>query len=116
MQTLSDDTAWLLAVQLLDGVGAGLLGAVFAVVVADVTRGSGHFAAAQGAVGTVHGIGGVLSLALSGQLAVRFGYDAAFLVLAAIAALGAVLFWILMPETRGAEARTAVGAGAKPAT
>ncbi len=98
--TLSDNTAWLLAVQLLDGVGAGLLGALFAVVVADVTRGCGHFAAAQGAVGTVHGIGGVLSLALAGQLVVGFGYDAAFLTLAGIATLGGLLFWVFMPETR----------------
>jgi outer membrane receptor protein involved in Fe transport len=114
--TLSDTTAWLLAVQLLDGVGAGLLGALFAVVVADTTRGCGHFAAAQGAVGTVHGIGGVLSLALSGQLVVGFGYDAAFLTLAGIAAFGAVLFWVFMPETRPAGMGMPVGGLPKPAT
>jgi MFS family permease len=113
--TLSDSTAWLLAVQLLDGVGAGLLGALFAVVVADTTRGCGHFAAAQGAVGTVHGIGGVLSLALSGQLVVGFGYDAAFLTLAGIAAFGAVLFWVFMPETRPAEMSMAAGSLPRPA-
>src|SRR5215210_5441889 len=99
LYTLSDKTAWLIAVQLLDGVGAGLIGALFPVVVADLTRGSGHFAAAQGAVGTIHGIGGVISMALAGQLVVQAGYDAAFLTLAAVAALGAVLFWLLMPET-----------------
>jgi predicted MFS family arabinose efflux permease len=44
------------------------------------------------------------------------GYDAAFLVLAAVAALGAVLFWLAMPETRGAPAvAPAGGAEAKPA-
>jgi MFS family permease len=102
LYTLSDNTAWLIAVQLLDGVGAGLIGALFPVVIADLTRGSGHFAAAQGVVGTVHGIGGVISMALGGQLVVRAGYDAAFLALAAVAALGAVLFWLAMPETRGA--------------
>jgi MFS family permease len=101
---LSDNTAWLIAVQLLDGVGAGLMGALFPVVVADLTRGSGHFAAAQGVVGTVHGIGGVMSMALAGQLVVQAGYDATFLALAAVAALGAVLFWLLMPETQGATA------------
>jgi hypothetical protein len=102
LYTLSDNTAWLIAVQLLDGVGAGLIGALFPVVVADLTRGSGHFAAAQGVVGTVHGIGGVMSMAIAGQLVVRAGYDAAFLALAATAALGAILFWLAMPETRGA--------------
>ncbi|HEY8613975.1 MAG TPA: MFS transporter [Roseomonas sp.] len=101
LYTLSDNTAWLITVQLLDGVGAGLIGALFPVVVADLTRGTGHFAAAQGVVGTVHGIGGVLSMAIAGQLVVHVGYDATFLTLAAVAALGAFLFWLAMPETRG---------------
>jgi MFS family permease len=100
LYTASDHPAWLIGVQLLDGVGAGLIGALFPVVIADLTRGSGHFAAAQGAVGTVHGLGGVVSGALSGLFAVRYGYDAAFLALAAIAGLGAALFWLTMPETR----------------
>jgi MFS family permease len=100
LYTLSDNTAWLIGVQLLDGVGAGLIGALFPVVVADLTRGSGHFAAAQGVVGTVHGVGGVISMALAGQLVVWAGYDAAFLALAMVAAVGAVVFWLAMPETR----------------
>jgi MFS family permease len=102
LYTLSDNTAWLISVQLLDGVGAGLMGALFPVVVADLTRGSGHFAAAQGVVGTLQGIGGVVSVAVTGQLVVRFGYDVTFLTLAAAAALGGVLLWLAMPETRGA--------------
>jgi MFS family permease len=104
LYTLSDNTAWLIAVQLLDGVGAGLIGALFPIIVADLTRGSGHFAAAQGAVGTVHGIGGVVSMALAGQIVVHAGYDAAFLTLGAIAAGGAVVFALAMPETRPADA------------
>jgi MFS family permease len=116
LYTLSDNTAWLITVQLLDGVGAGLIGALFPVVVADLTRGSGHFAAAQGVVGTVHGIGGVLSMVIAGQLVVHAGYDVTFLTLAAVAALGAVLFWLAMPETQGATALVAPGAAvAKPA-
>jgi MFS family permease len=104
LYTLSDSPGWLIAVQLLDGVGAGLTGALFPVIVADLTRGSGHFAAAQAGVGTAQGIGGMLSAALAGQAVVRAGYDAAFLTLAAIAALGGVLFWLLMPESRDAPA------------
>ena len=100
LYTLSDNATWLVAVQLLDGVGAGLIGALFPITVADLTKGSGHFAAAQGAVGTVHGVGGVLSMVLAGQLVVLASYDAAFLTLAAIAAVGGILFWIAMPETK----------------
>ncbi|MBI0537274.1 MFS transporter [Roseomonas sp. KE2513] len=104
LYTLSDNTAWLIGVQLLDGVGAGLMGALFPVVVADLTRGTGHFAAAQGVVGTVQGIGGVVSLAVAGQLLVHSGYDVTFFALAAVAATGAVLFWLAMPETRNTAA------------
>jgi hypothetical protein len=80
-------------------------------VVADLTRGSGHFAAAQGVVGTVHGIGGMTSMALAGVLVVWAGYNAAFLTLAAIAALGALLFWLFMPETRAESALATAGHG-----
>lgn len=53
LYTVSDDARWLLAVQALDGVGAGIFGALFLIVVADLTRGSGRFNVAQGAVATV---------------------------------------------------------------
>jgi MFS family permease len=106
LYTYSDSATWLIGVQLLDGVGAGLIGALFPVVVADLTRGSGHFNAAGGAVGTVHAVGGILSGVLAGQIVVAAGYQTAFLALAAIAILGAVLFWAVMPETRGFAART----------
>jgi hypothetical protein len=42
--------------------------------------------------------------ALMGFIVVHLGYDVAFLTLAMIAALGAVVFWFAMPETRGAPA------------
>ena len=102
LYTLSDQPAWLIAVQLLDGVGAGLTGALFPVIVADLTRGSGHFAVAQAGVATLQGIGGTVSATLAGAVVVRAGYSAAFLTLAFIAALGGLLFWLLMPETRTA--------------
>ena len=41
LYTLVPDPVALVAIQVLDGVGAGIFGAVFPVVVADVTRGSG---------------------------------------------------------------------------
>lgn len=82
--------------------GAGLIGALFPVVLADLTRGSGHFAAAQGAVGMVHALGGIVGGTMAGVIVVQAGYDAAFLTLAAIAALGSVLLWLAMPESRGA--------------
>lgn len=99
LYTLSNDPYWLVAVQLLDGVGAGLFGALFPLVVADLTRGSGHFNLTQGAITTAQGIGASASTALAGLIVVGAGYSAAFLALAAVAALALLLFWRLMPET-----------------
>ena len=89
---LSDDRFWLFAVQSLDGVG--LYGALFPLVVADLTRGTGHFNLAQGAVITAQGIGAALSTSFYA------GFSAAFLVLAGIAASGFLLYFFGMPETR----------------
>ena len=85
---LSDDRFWLFAVQSLDGVGAGLYGALFPLIVADLTRGTGHFNLAQGAVITTQGIGAAISTSLAGLVVVHVGFSAAFLVLAGIAASG----------------------------
>lgn len=99
LYTLSHDPFWLLAVQLLDGFGAGIFGALFPVVVADLTRGTGRFNVSQGAIATAHALGAALSATLAGGIIVGYGYSAAFLALGAIAALGFLGYWWLMPET-----------------
>jgi MFS family permease len=96
---LSDNPYWLVSVQLLDGVGAGIFGALFPLVVADLTRGTGHFNVSQGAIATAAGLGGAFSAASAGFVVVEAGYSAAFLFLAAVAAIGLGLFTALMPET-----------------
>jgi MFS family permease len=99
LYTLSDNPYWLVGVQLLDGVGAGLYGALFPLIVADLMEGTGRFNVAQGAVITAQEIGASLSTALAGVIVVAAGYSAAFLTLAAIAAAGLILFVLAMPET-----------------
>jgi predicted MFS family arabinose efflux permease len=99
LYTFSDDPHWLVGVQLLDGVGAGLYGALFPLIVADLMEGTGRFNVALGAVTTAQGIGASLSTTLAGLIVVKAGYSAAFLTLAAIAGLGLALFWLAMPET-----------------
>jgi MFS family permease len=96
---LSDNPYWLVSVQLLDGVGAGIFGALFPLVVADLTRGTGHFNVSQGAIATAAGLGGALSNTAAGFIAVGAGYSAAFLFLAAVSAAGLIGFCALMPET-----------------
>lgn len=99
LYTLSDNPFWLVGVQLLDGIGAGVFGALFPLIVADLTRGTGHFNVSQGAIATAQGLGAALSNAIAGVIVVSAGYGAAFLFLAAVAAVGLVLFWTAMPET-----------------
>ncbi len=99
LYTLSDNPYWLVGVQLLDGVGAGIFGALFPLVVADVTRGTGHFNVSQGAIATAAGLGGALSTAVAGFIVVTAGYSAAFLFLAAVAGAGLIGFATMMPET-----------------
>ncbi len=97
--TLSSRTEWLLAVQLLDGVGAGLVGALGPLILADLTRGTGHYNASQGVVATMQGLGAAPSSAAAGIVVVRAGYSAAFLALAAIASAALLTFLLAMPET-----------------
>ena len=97
---LSDNPYWLVGVQLLDGIGAGIFGALFPLVVADLTRGTGRFNVSQGAIATAQGIGAALSTAVAGFIVVGAGYSAAFLTLGAIAAIGFGLYLLAMPETK----------------
>ena len=116
LYTVSDNPLWLLTVQTMDGVGAGLFGALFPLIVADLTRGTGHYNVSLGAIATAQGIGASLSNAVAGLIVVQAGYDAAFLTLAAIALAGLALFWWAMPETRqSAESGSATCPSAVPA-
>ena len=74
-------------------------------VVADITYGTGRFNVSQGAIATAQGLGAALSASLAGVTIVWAGYPAAFLTLAAIAALGFMLYAWRMPETRRDETR-----------
>lgn len=99
LYTFSDDPYWLVAVQLLDGVGAGLFGALFPVMVKDLTLGSGHFNVSLGALTTAFGLGAALSNGLAGFVVEAAGYSAAFLTLAGVAAAAFLLLLIGVPET-----------------
>jgi len=90
----------LVVAQVLDAVSGAVFGVLVPLVVADVTRGTGHFNLAQGIVGAAVGIGAALSTTLGGYVSDQFGNNAAFLVLAAVAATGLLSISLLMPETR----------------
>ena len=95
----------IVAVQVLDGVCAAVLGVVLPLVVADLTRGTGRFNLGLGIVGSAVGIGAALSTTLAGYVMDHFGSSLAFWSLAAVAVGGLGLVWLLLPETRPNSAR-----------
>jgi len=101
LYTLSGNSYWLVGVQLLDGVGAGIFGALFPLVVQDVTHGTGRFNVSLGAITAATGIGAAVSNLVAGSIVVAAGYNAAFMSLGAIAGAGLALYLFAMPETAG---------------
>jgi MFS family permease len=99
LYTLSDQAWWLIGVQLLDGVGAGVFGAVTPLVIADFMRGTGRYNLAQGAIATLQGIGASVSGLLAGEIVDHLGYSPAFLTAAVIAAAAFLLLAIALPES-----------------
>src|SRR5512142_2902853 len=107
LYTLSTHPVFLVAVQLLDGIGAGIFGVVGVLVIADLTRGTGRFNLMQGALATAVGLGASLSNLLTGFVVRARGFDAGFVVLAMAAAVALIFYWTAMPETGVTEARAA---------
>ena len=93
------DPTVLIAAQVLDGVSGTMLGVLTALVVADLTKGTGRFNLAQGMVGTMSGIGASLSTTLSSQIAGSLGRTAGFLGISVVALAALLMLWLLMPET-----------------
>ncbi len=100
LYTLSDNPYFLVSVQVLDGVAAGIFGVLWVLIVADLTKGTGRFNFVQGAIGTATGIGASLSTLIAGFIVKAAGYDAAFLTLAGIAGVALFVFGLAMPETK----------------
>lgn len=100
LYTLTHAAGLLIAIQLLDGVANCVFVVVSVLVIADRTRGTGHFNLAAGALATTVGIGAALSNAIGGTVAQHYGFAASFLFLAAIALLAFAVMWFAVPETR----------------
>jgi MFS family permease len=97
---LTTDPAALFIVQALDGVSGATLGVLTALVIADLTKGTGRFNLAQGLVGTVSGIGAALSTWVSGLFVASYGQMAGFLSITGVGLLAAAILLMLMPETK----------------
>lgn len=86
--------------QTLDGIGAGIYGVAVVAFSADLTRGKGRFNTLMGLFATALAIGGVVGPLLSGLLVQHLGFKMTFYAFAALAALGAGVFSLCVPETR----------------
>jgi predicted MFS family arabinose efflux permease len=100
LYTLTSNTELLVAIQVLDGIGAGIFGVVSVLVIADLTRGTGRFNLTLGAITTAVGIGASLSQVIAGGIVHRVGSHAGFLFLAAVASAAFAILYFFMPETR----------------
>jgi predicted MFS family arabinose efflux permease len=100
LYTLTSKVALLVAIQVMDGIGAGIFGVVSVLVIADLTRGTGRFNLTLGAISTAVGIGAALSQVIAGSIVHHFSANAGFLFLAAVAAVAFGILYFLMPETR----------------
>ncbi|MEG4289270.1 MFS transporter [Microcoleus sp. C2C3] len=100
LYTVWHNPFFLVSVQILDGVAGGIFGVMSILMVADLTKGTGRFNLTQGMLATSIGIGASLSNVLAGFVAKNAGYNASFLMLAAIATLALAVFWFLVPETK----------------
>ena len=102
LYTFTHTASLLIAIQTLDGVANAIFGVVSILVIADLTRGTGHFNLASGALATMVGIGAALSATVGGQIIQRAGFSASFLGLAAIAVCA---FGVLLLLSRTLNAR-----------
>lgn len=99
LYTLTNKTGWLVAIQLLDGIGAGIFNVVSVLVIADLTKGTGRFNLTLGAIITAIGIGASLSQVIAGTIVKNYGYNSGFVFLAAIALVAFITLYFFMPET-----------------
>lgn len=98
-------------VQILDGVGAGIMGVVTPGLVALLLRGSGHINLGLGMVMTLQGVGAAFSATWGGIVAARYGYSMAFLALALAPCMALVLLLAgtrLLPRLRASLTRQEV--------
>jgi predicted MFS family arabinose efflux permease len=106
LYTVTSSTPLLVAIQVLDGVGAGIFGVVSVLVIADLTRGTGRFNLTLGAITTAVGIGAALSQVIAGSIVHHIGFRAGFFFLAGVALAALAILWFFMPETRNTRLAT----------
>lgn len=94
LASLSAGPLFMIPVQILDGVGAGLLGVAVPGYIVKLLEGSGHTNAGQSFIMLLQGIGAAFSPAMAGTIAAKYSWSVAFAVLGAIALLALLTWWL----------------------
>jgi MFS family permease len=94
-----DDPYILTAIQVLDGIGAGIFGVVSILMIADLSNGTGRFNLLQGCVYSAIGLAASISSVIGGLVVKWGGYAVGFGALAGLALIGLFFFWKFIPET-----------------
>lgn len=100
LYTLTDNPIWLLSIQILDGMAAGIVGVIITIINSDLGEGTGRFNFLQGMTALSTSIGASLSNVFAGLIATSFGFHDTLFVLATTAIIGALFFIVFMPETK----------------
>ena len=95
----------LIAVEVLDGLAAGMISVAGPAAVADLTYGGGRTQTAMGAQGTIQSLAAAASAWVAGAVVVHFGWITAFGVLAVVP-LGAVALLLFVPLANQGDDRT----------
>ena len=98
----------LTAIQLIDGIGAGIFGVVSILMIADLSKGTGRFNLLQGIVYSSIGLAAALSNIIGGFVVKQFGYVLGFTSLAVLGILGMLFFMFYVPETKRNDEATEV--------
>ena len=91
---------FLLTIQMLDGISAGIFGVIAIVTISDIAKGSGRFNFSIGLMALFQGVGASGSNGIAGYLANQYGYGVGFLTLASLALIGFTFYGLFMPETK----------------
>lgn len=95
-----DNPLYLVLIQLIDGVSAGIFGVVATVMVSDLAAGTGRFNFLLGALGMCVGLGSSLSNLLAGFLTKTYGFHIGFFSLSIIGFIGFFICLFAFPETK----------------
>jgi len=106
LYTISPDPYWIVSVQLLDGIGAGIFGVLWVIVAADLTRGTGRYNLVLGAIATAASLGAALSNFTAGYVVDWTSYPGGFVFLSGWAVVALLVFYFGVPETRPAQSKS----------